>query len=79
MAKIRTSPARWVSPSSKGCRAIDGKHLYATATAKHYAVHSGPEPLRHGFDATAVARTTSTDTYLPAFRERGASTARCDR
>jgi beta-glucosidase len=51
-----------------GLQASDGKHLYATATAKHYAVHSGPEPLRHGFDATASAHDVE-DTYLPAFRE----------
>ncbi len=51
-----------------GLQTSDGKHLYATATAKHYAVHSGPEPLRHGFDATASARDVE-DTYLPAFRE----------
>ena len=38
-----------------------------TATAKHYAVHSGPEPLRHGFDAKASAHDLE-DTYLPAFR-----------
>jgi len=38
-----------------------------TATAKHYAVHSGPEPLRHGFDAKASAHDIE-DTYLPAFR-----------
>jgi beta-glucosidase len=39
----------------------------ATATAKHYAVHSGPEPLRHGFDAKVSAHDIE-DTYLPAFR-----------
>ena len=50
-----------------GLQASDGKYLYATATAKHYAVHSGPEPLRHGFDATASAHDIE-DTYLPAFR-----------
>ncbi len=51
-----------------GLQMSDGKHLYATATAKHYAVHSGPEPLRHGFDATASAHDVE-DTYLPAFRD----------
>ncbi len=44
------------------------KYLTATATAKHYAVHSGPEPLRHGFDAKASSHDVE-DTYLPAFRE----------
>jgi beta-glucosidase len=52
----------------QGLQTSDGKHLYATATAKHYAVHSGPEPLRHGFDATVSAHDIE-DTYLPAFRE----------
>ncbi|MGD8898077.1 MAG: glycoside hydrolase family 3 C-terminal domain-containing protein, partial [Acidobacteriota bacterium] len=45
----------------------DPDHPTATATAKHYAVHSGPEPLRHGFDAKASAHDLE-DTYLPAFR-----------
>ena len=30
-----------------------GKYMKAAACAKHYAVHSGPEALRHGFDAIA--------------------------
>lgn len=46
----------------------DPDHPTATATAKHYAVHSGPEPLRHGFDAKASAHDME-DTYLPAFRD----------
>ncbi|MCG6924110.1 MAG: glycoside hydrolase family 3 C-terminal domain-containing protein [Acidobacteria bacterium] len=45
----------------------DPDHPTATATAKHYAVHSGPEPLRHGFDAVASSHDLE-DTYLPAFR-----------
>ena len=45
----------------------DLDHPVVTATAKHYAVHSGPEPLRHGFDAKASAHDIE-DTYLPAFR-----------
>ncbi len=43
-------------------------YLTAVATAKHYAVHSGPEPLRHGFDAV-VSKHDLEDTYLPAFRD----------
>ena len=39
----------------------------ACAVAKHFAVHSGPEPLRFTFDAQASAYDLS-DTYLPAFR-----------
>ncbi|HEX5833578.1 MAG TPA: glycoside hydrolase family 3 C-terminal domain-containing protein, partial [Pyrinomonadaceae bacterium] len=37
------------------------------ATPKHYAVHSGPEPERHAFDAIAYERDLR-ETYLPAFR-----------
>jgi beta-glucosidase len=51
-----------------GLQGDDPKHLTAVATAKHYAVHSGPEPLRHGFDAKASKHDLE-DTYLPAFRE----------
>ncbi|MDT7837928.1 glycoside hydrolase family 3 C-terminal domain-containing protein [Aquabacterium sp. OR-4] len=39
----------------------------ACAVAKHFAVHSGPEPLRFSFDAQVSAYDLS-DTYLPAFR-----------
>jgi beta-glucosidase len=50
-----------------GLQGDDPEHPVVTATAKHYAVHSGPEPLRHGFDAKASAHDLE-DTYLPAFR-----------
>jgi beta-glucosidase len=50
-----------------GMQGDDPEHPVVTATAKHYAVHSGPEPLRHGFDAKASAHDLE-DTYLPAFR-----------
>ena len=50
-----------------GMQGDDLDHPVVTATAKHYAVHSGPEPLRHGFDAKASAHDIE-DTYLPAFR-----------
>jgi len=36
------------------------------ATAKHFAVHSGPEAARHGFDARVSAHDLA-DTYLPQF------------
>ncbi|MGH9611746.1 MAG: glycoside hydrolase family 3 C-terminal domain-containing protein [Bryobacteraceae bacterium] len=43
-------------------------HYYKTiATAKHFAVHSGPEPGRHSFDVIPSKRDFN-DTYLPAFR-----------
>jgi beta-glucosidase len=50
-----------------GMQGDDPDHPVVGATAKHYAVHSGPEPLRHGFDAKASAHDIE-DTYLPAFR-----------
>jgi beta-glucosidase len=50
-----------------GLQGDDPRNLRAAATAKHYAVHSGPEPARHGFDAR-VSRHDEGDTYLPAFR-----------
>lgn len=44
----------------------DGKYLKAAACAKHFAVHSGPEELRHEFDAV-VSDKDLWETYLPAF------------
>jgi len=44
----------------------DGEFLKAAACAKHYAVHSGPERLRHEFDAE-VNEKDLWETYLPAF------------
>lgn len=43
-------------------------YLKASACAKHYAVHSGPESLRHIFNAD-VTTYDLWDTYLPAFRD----------
>jgi beta-glucosidase len=51
-----------------GLQGNDPKYLKAAACAKHYAVHSGPEPLRHVFNAT-VSDYDLWDTYLPAFQE----------
>jgi beta-glucosidase len=45
----------------------DPKHLKVVSTPKHFAVHSGPEPLRHRFDVKVSPRDLE-DTYLPAFR-----------
>jgi beta-glucosidase len=46
----------------------DNPLLYkGVATPKHFAVHSGPEPLRHGFNVEASPFDLE-DTYLPAFR-----------
>lgn len=45
----------------------DGETMKAAACAKHFAVHSGPESLRHEFDAEASAKDME-ETYLPAFQ-----------
>jgi beta-glucosidase len=50
-----------------GVQGSDLDHLRAVATSKHYAVHSGPESLRHGFNVDPSARDLE-ETYLPAFR-----------
>ena len=50
----------------KGLQGDDEKYLKAAACAKHFAVHSGPESLRHEFDAV-VSKQDLFDTYLPAF------------
>ncbi|MEJ6979643.1 glycoside hydrolase family 3 C-terminal domain-containing protein [Pedobacter sp. P351] len=52
----------------KGLQGNDPKYLKAAACAKHYAVHSGPEPLRHNFDVD-VSAYDLWDTYLPAFQK----------
>ncbi len=48
-------------------RGTDPKYLKLIATPKHFAVHSGPENERHGFDAHPSLYDLN-DTYLPAFR-----------
>ena len=50
----------------KGLQGDDPTYLKCVATAKHYAVHSGPEEDRHHFDAV-VSRRDLRETYLPAF------------
>lgn len=44
----------------------EGKTMKAAACAKHYAVHSGPEAVRHEFNAE-VSKKDIEETYLPAF------------
>ena len=51
----------------KGMQGDDPRYLKVIATPKHYAVHSGPEPLRHSFDAK-VSEYDLLNTYLPAFK-----------
>jgi beta-glucosidase len=52
----------------RGLQGSDPKYLKVVATAKHFAVHSGPESERHTFDAV-VSPHDLEDTYLPAFRQ----------
>ncbi|HEU4902122.1 MAG TPA: glycoside hydrolase family 3 C-terminal domain-containing protein [Flavisolibacter sp.] len=51
-----------------GLQGDDPKYLHAAACAKHYAVHSGPEPLRHVFNVSPNGHDLW-NTYLPAFKE----------
>jgi beta-glucosidase len=51
----------------QGMQGDDPHYLKVVATAKHYAVHSGPEPERHTFNVE-VSPHDLNDTYLPAFR-----------
>lgn len=52
----------------RGLQGEDPKYLKAAACAKHYAVHSGPEPSRH-VDNFNPSTYDLWDTYLPAFKE----------
>jgi beta-glucosidase len=51
----------------KGLQGNDPNYLKVAACAKHYAVHSGPEKLRHEFNAEASMKDLW-ETYLPAFK-----------
>ncbi len=64
-------------------KSMQGDHpiyLKTIATPKHFAVHSGPEPDRHSFDAV-VSERDFRQTYLPAFRtsiiDGGAESVMC--
>ena len=50
-----------------GMQGDDDKYFKTHACAKHYAVHSGPEPLRHSYNASVSMRDLW-ETYLPAFK-----------
>ncbi len=50
----------------KGLQGDDPKYFKVVATAKHFAVHSGPEPLRHTFNAAPPIRDFY-ESYLPHF------------
>ena len=51
----------------KAMQGDDPRYLKVVATAKHFAVHSGPEADRHQFDVHPSERDLY-ETYLPAFR-----------
>ena len=51
----------------RGLQGDDPRYLKVAACAKHFAVHSGPEALRHGFDAKVSPRDMA-EYYLPAFK-----------
>jgi beta-glucosidase len=51
----------------RGLQGPDPERLRVVACAKHYAVHSGPEALRNGFDAR-VSPKVLRETFLPHFR-----------
>ncbi len=50
----------------RGMQGDDPVYLKTAACAKHYAVHSGPEKLRHGFNVNPTRRDLF-ESYLPAF------------
>ena len=52
----------------RGLQGDDPRYLKTAACAKHYAVHSGPEQERHGFDACPTPKDLA-ETYLPAFEK----------
>jgi beta-glucosidase len=64
----------------QGLQGNDPKYLKVVATAKHFAVHSGPESSRHSFDAE-VEDADLMESYLPHFeaaiREGGAYSVMC--
>lgn len=64
----------------KGLQGNDPAYLKVVATAKHFAVHSGPEATRHSFDAR-VEDADLRESYLPHFeaaiREGGAYSVMC--
>ena len=64
----------------KGLQGDDPKYFKVISTPKHYAVHSGPEPDRHTFNAI-IDNHDLYDTYLPAFEacitEAGAFSVMC--
>jgi len=64
----------------RGMQGDDPKYLKTVSTVKHFAVHSGPEPERHTFDAVVSERDLR-ESYLPHFaagiRQRHAYSLMC--
>jgi beta-glucosidase len=58
--------ARMGTAFVRGMQGDNPDHMKVAACAKHYAVHSGPEELRHEFDVS-VSKKDMQETYLPAF------------
>jgi beta-glucosidase len=54
-------------PFIKGLQGDDPEYYKTIATIKHFAVHSGPEPERHVFDAK-VSLKDMRETYFPQFK-----------
>ena len=79
-ARIRITGRLLIQFHSAACRATIRKYLKTIATSKHFAVHSGPEPDRHTFDAVVSERDLH-ESYLPHFeagiREGGAWSLMC--
>lgn len=59
--------SRMAAAFVSGMQGSDPRYFRVVSTPKHYAVHSGPELLRHGFNVD-VSPHDLEDTYLPAFR-----------
>ncbi|MBL7701886.1 MAG: glycoside hydrolase family 3 C-terminal domain-containing protein [Ferruginibacter sp.] len=51
----------------KAMQGADPNYFKTICTAKHFAVHSGPEPTRHEFDVKPLKKDLW-ETYLPAFK-----------
>ena len=64
----------------RGLQGDDPRYLKTVSTPKHFAVHSGPEPLRHQFNVTVDERDLH-ESYLPQFKaavvQGGAESVMC--
>lgn len=60
----------------KGMQGNDKKYFKTHACAKHYAVHSGPEPLRHTYNASVSMRDPGRPTFLHSRSSSSKATSR---